>query len=59
MSENKKVIEIRITGVPKDIKQKLINIRKNMGVSESDMLKPVIAKWISEQPENLKREYKE
>lgn len=51
--------ELRITGVNKKLKVRLNNIRKNLGVSLSDMLKPVIAKWESEQPEHLKREYQE
>jgi predicted DNA-binding protein len=61
MSDEEKGInaEIRITNVPDKMKQNLYNIRKNMGVSESALLKPVIAKWISEQPDDLKREYKD
>jgi hypothetical protein len=58
MADNEK-LEIRITNVPEKMKTNLYNIRKNMGVSESALLKPVIAKWISEQSENLKKEYKE
>ncbi len=59
MSDKSLKAEIRITGVNKLMKKELVNIRKNLGVSESDMLKPVIAKWISEQPERLKRDYVE
>jgi hypothetical protein len=63
-SDNKKKdtslnCEIRITNVPEKMKNTLYNIRKNMGVSESAMLKPIIAKFIAEQPDDLKREYKE
>jgi hypothetical protein len=64
MSDNKKPepalsCEIRITNVPEKMKRALYNIRKNMGVSESAMLKPLIAKFIAEQSDDLKREYKE
>lgn len=59
MSHHKKVNELRITGVTDTTSKLLVNISKNLGVSKSDMLKPVITKWANEQPENLKREYKE
>jgi hypothetical protein len=59
MSDKSLKAEIRITGVNKSMKKDLVNIRKNLGISESDMLKPVISKWISEQPERLKKDYVE
>jgi antitoxin component of RelBE/YafQ-DinJ toxin-antitoxin module len=51
--------EIRIRNVNKRTLQQINNIHKNMGISISSMLKPMLEKFIAEQPEHLKKEYKE
>ena len=55
----KEMEEIRIRNVNKRTMQQIINIHKNMGIPISTMLKPMLEKFIAEQPEHLKREYKE
>jgi hypothetical protein len=49
--------DLKLTGVPRDLKNMLINISKNLGVDISPMLKPLIRKYVDEQPEHLKRPF--
>lgn len=46
--------EIRITGVPEDIKAQVVNISDHIGVSVSSLLKPKLREWINSFPEHYK-----
>ena len=47
--------EIRIRKVKGDLAKTVVTIAKNQNTTISAILKPVIKKWVDEQPEILKR----
>lgn len=51
--------EVRIRGVGNALKKEVENISKNLGISVSQLLKPVLRTFVDGQPEKLKREYQE
>lgn len=46
--------EIKITNVPNEIKNDLVNIAKNSGVSLGTLLKPKLREWAATFPQSLK-----
>jgi hypothetical protein len=57
--ENSDQTYIKIKGVPKNIKEDLTNISKNLGISLTSMLKPKLREIANSYPPELKRKFKD
>lgn len=48
--------EVRVRGLSEKLKKDLTNISKNLNVTQSQLLKPILQKFVDAQPDHLRRD---